>query len=699
MNSSINYTSLAELIITEDGTQNSERIAYLVRILKRSSTLPKVEDIIIQTVDTPSFGFKITPGVSISIGLELLTKPRAALLCLRYGLEWQMWYKNQPQENYDPRICDLAASRVATKFHQLTPLAEKSYIDEIPVAVAQSIKKFEANDDAAVVASTIDFTALKSFHGEKTPTTPIVAEVLNDINHLASPIEYLMMSGGDVRLNVDSETLLNKYGCRPFPRPDAFSFASSTASSISNYAYNKAQIKRKELIKASLKQGFSKAAPSFSKALRKQIHQALGLRSTITTVLSPSGTDASLLVAGICQAVFDKEIVHILVAADETGSGVPAALQGLHFSNITSQGASVEKGALVDGFRPVTLEGIKLRDGEGKLKQPQTVDEEVYHTVKRVFKEGKQPVLHAIDQSKLGYNAPSGTCLKKLKNEFGDQLLVIIDNSQMRMDPEDIRSYLDEGYMMILTGSKFFTGPPFNGALLIPEQLSVQWKDASGSLPKGLKKYTYKNDWPNFSFTQKLKTGINLGMNMRWYASLSEIERYYQTPLSLRYLGLELFCNHVKKSIDDSRFLQHLPGFNKETKKGFNPLKMRERKTIFPFFVKFEDRVLHKDELDRLYRLLNKNLTQEFEQESDDVRRLAAQVCHIGQPVATMYEEGTASGVLRINLGARVISESWKDRDSSMFFKTIEEQMIQIDIIIRKIELLLSRPDLLQVSE
>jgi hypothetical protein len=31
----------------------------------------------------------------------------------------------------------------------------------------------------------------------------------------------------------DEIDLLNKYGCRPFPRPDAFTFASSTGTSVS----------------------------------------------------------------------------------------------------------------------------------------------------------------------------------------------------------------------------------------------------------------------------------------------------------------------------------------------------------------------------------------------------------------------------------------------------------------------------------
>jgi hypothetical protein len=46
------------------------------------------------------------------------------------------------------------------------------------------------------------------------------------------------MSGGDLRLNIDEIDLLNKYGW-PFPRPDAFTFASSTGTSVSNFAYDK----------------------------------------------------------------------------------------------------------------------------------------------------------------------------------------------------------------------------------------------------------------------------------------------------------------------------------------------------------------------------------------------------------------------------------------------------------------------------
>jgi hypothetical protein len=39
------------------------------------------------------------------------------------------------------------------------------------------------------------------------------------VENLAKPTEYLLMSGGDLRLNIDEIDLLNKYGCRPFQDP------------------------------------------------------------------------------------------------------------------------------------------------------------------------------------------------------------------------------------------------------------------------------------------------------------------------------------------------------------------------------------------------------------------------------------------------------------------------------------------------
>ena len=65
---------------------------------------------------------------------------------------------------------------------------------------------------------------------------------------LAAPVEVLLTTGGDTRLAVDPETGLNCYGCSPRPRPDAITFASTTATSISDGAFAAVEGLRRRLI-------------------------------------------------------------------------------------------------------------------------------------------------------------------------------------------------------------------------------------------------------------------------------------------------------------------------------------------------------------------------------------------------------------------------------------------------------------------
>src|SRR5699024_5871075 len=102
-------------------------------------------------------------------------------------------------------------------------------------------------------------------------------------------------------------------------------------------------------------------------------------------ILAPSGTDISLQVAGICQAVFEKKITHVLVAADETGSGVPLALKGKHFSDRTARNFQVQKEATIKGFKETDVTPLKLRDESGQIKPTDTIDNEVMQAVKTAF--------------------------------------------------------------------------------------------------------------------------------------------------------------------------------------------------------------------------------------------------------------------------------------------------------------------------
>src|SRR5690606_18334762 len=191
---------------------------------------------------------------------------------------------------------------------------------------------------------------------------------------------------------------------------------------------------------------------------------------------------------------------------------------------------------------------------------------------------GEQPVLHIMDQSKLGYSSPSPQLLTHLEAEFGDRLLKMVDNSQLRMDQEDIRSYIRRDYLMTITGSKYFTGPPFSGALIIPRKYTLQWAAVNNTLPEGLEQYNCKNECPpSWELGSNLPERLNLGLYMRWYSALVEVERYFATPISLRYLGIEMFCNHVSKDIVQAPFLVPLEGkYESPPRKGHHLLKTDE---------------------------------------------------------------------------------------------------------------------------
>lgn len=684
--------TLAESLFQEQNAESLEERIQLIRILSRSSTLPKIENILIRSMMSKPDGFFIHPGHSINIGVNLLSNPVAALLCLRYGIEWQIWYHRMPADQFDVRICDIAACRVTARFYELIPQEDKEAIDQISADIAEIILRYKTTGLGIVpIPAPEEFEILGELHNQTYENQPIDPRYIDVIRELANPTEALFMRGGDLRLNVDPVKLLNKYGCRPFPRPEALTFASSTATSVSNVAFSRTEIKRQFLIESALEQGLDKTMVKFAAHLKKKIKSALTLPDDSTIILAPSGTDISLILSGICQSIFPRKICHILVAADETGSGVPLALNGRHFSDRTALNFLVQKGEPIAGFQPADLIPISLRDDLGRLKPANEVDAEVENAILNALERGEQPVLHIMDQSKLGYSSPSPQLLTHLEAEFGDRVLKMVDNSQLRMDQEDIRSYIRRNYLMTITGSKYFTGPPFSGALIIPRKFSLQWAAVNNTLPEGLEQYNCKNECPpSWELGSNLPERLNLGLYMRWYSAVVEIQRYFATPISLRYLGTEMFCNHVAKVIDQAPFLIPL-----EEKVEAPPVNghhlLKNRRTIFPFFVKKGSHVLDYEEVTKLYKLLNEDLTDHPDFADYELDRIASLPCHIGQPVKIMDKQGHPGGVLRISLGARVISESWKDQDVSIYFQKIEEQMNQVDIIVRKIEFLLTQ--------
>lgn len=670
-----------------------ENINYLVRVLKRFNTVPKVNNINIITSTTEPTIFKIIPNKSIIIGSTFLSQPVLALVYLRYGIEWQLWYKALNNEKKDIVLCDIAALEVTRIFYKLLPKDDKEKLEKLDYFLINLIKdEPDINKEWCLKQEGIEI-----FHGLNTSNKECQESWKPIIENLAKPTEYLLMAGGDLRLNIDEIELLNKYGCRPFPRPDAFTFASSTASSVSNFAFDKTDKVRSILINNSLKSGFKKTTIEFTELLKNNLRKIFKLNEECEIIFSPSGTDSSLQIAAITQIISEKEITHILVASDETGSGVASALKGCHFENTTALNFPIKNGDRIEGFRDVDLIKIPFRDENGALKSSSLLDDEVFNAISKTNELGRHVVLHTMDQSKLGYQSPSDGFIEKLNTLKKLSIQIIVDGSQLRLDPKDIQNYLSKGYIVTITGSKYFTGPPYSGALILPKNVNKLIRSVKTTLPKGLTQYYNHTDWPKSWFcSNELSEGYNYGSYMRWNAAIVEMDRYYKTPILYRNMGIEMFCNFIEDSIKDANFL--VPIYSDETKtktyysKEFG---IRNIRTIFPFFILKDNKALSLDKVKKLYLLLNSDLSDYFKDSSIEIIRLAAQKCHIGQAVNVKYSNDIESAVLRISLGARVISESWVNRDISLFFRNIELQMNQITIIIKKIELIISAPQLL----
>src|SRR6202051_5364962 len=72
---------------------------------------------------------------------------------------------------------------------------------------------------------------------------------------LFAPLDRLLVGGADPRLTINPASGLNEYGCQSFPCPDTLSFSSSTATSISQRAYDRARNAPESLMRAAIAGG------------------------------------------------------------------------------------------------------------------------------------------------------------------------------------------------------------------------------------------------------------------------------------------------------------------------------------------------------------------------------------------------------------------------------------------------------------
>lgn len=498
----------------------------------------------------------------------------------------------------------------------------------------------------------------------------------------------LLVDGGDPRIALDRRFGVNRYGCGPLPAPELMCLASSTASPISERAYARTEHAREQLMHAAIGLGVPEALDRRTEEMRSELRTELLLAEDVEIVFAPSGTDAQLTALALSKMLLGAPITSIVVGADQSGSGAMATARGHHFSTRTASGIAVQQDTAIAGLGADVI-AMPLFDRSG-LKPRTDVARRTIAAIARETARGQAVMLQVMDSSKLGWRAPADMCLDTIAQRWPDQVQVVVDACQMRLSRGRLRSYLDRGWLVLISGSKFFGGPAFSGALLVPGG-KARAIARSGALPSGLNDsglgdsglgdYVGRSDWPMgwTSLRAASPERINLGAWLRWEAALAEIRAYHAVPEGYRRMALRELGATIEGLLALSPVIRPaavLAETGDDGELGYP--------TIFPFALHRAGRLLEAAEVQRVYRALQRDLGDSF---SGAAAEVASRQCLVGQPVPITPADSGASALLRLCIGARQVSETWS-ADLTTARVNLEAETDRIADVFAKLQLL-----------
>jgi len=331
------------------------------------------------------------------------------------------------------------------------------------------------------------------------------------------------------------------------------------------------------------------------------------------------------------------------VGSDQTGSGSVFSGAGQHFSTHTAQGAQVARGGTIPGLDNVRTLCVPFLNEDGVFRSLSDMDAVVIEAVAREIQAGRRVLLQAMDASKFGWRAPSDACLSYIAETWRGQVQVVIDACQLRLSRSRLRALLTRQYIVLITGSKFFTGPAFSGAILIPPF----WPGRARGMMEpslGLSDYSSAYDWPTdwIGIRGGLHDQPRIGQWLRWQAALEEMKQYFAVPDGVRQDTTAALMRALERAIGGSALLRALPPQpTGQSKKG---------QSIFSFIPTWGNAPLSPQASASIYRALQAPVLE------DDNRKGGSRSCHIGQPVL-LAKLHTAA--LRMSISARTIRTVW----------------------------------------
>ena len=461
--------------------------------------------------------------------------------------------------------------------------------------------------------------------------------------------EQLLAEGGDARIILNKTTGTNKYGCRPRPNASIASFGSATATTISDSSFFAANQLRNRLMQNVSRYDANEVYTDEMNRIRQELTELCGLRkgNGADIIFAASGTDVHLLAAQLATSSGSTAIRMLMVDPLETGSGVTAALSGRHFGNRTAIGDAVTQGTVIgkEDFGHITAIPVRLPNG---VPRPSAdIDADFEKHVSAAAAAGERVLLTMVDVSKTGMIAPSVECAIKLQHRYPDSLSVMVDACQFRIAPATLQSYLAQGFMVGITGSKFIGGPSFAGALLIPSELANTLRDCAEI--DILQSYSARADWPvSWKSANCLDKFPNFGLLLRWEAAIKELRAFRSVSKIVTMHFLHAFSAAIKQRMENDPIFEMLPVPELMRFPFADTPSWDNIQTIFPFLLFHPSSskrkiALGSEEMLRVYLAL---------QEDSNGR------VQLAQPVDCGRRNGIAVSALRLCVSSRTIVDA-----------------------------------------
>ena len=474
---------------------------------------------------------------------------------------------------------------------------------------------------------------------------------------LALPTQVLLTIGGDDRQRVDWDHGVNAYGIAPRPTPWTAAFGSCTASSPTYRGFDAAGQLKHRLIEAALDDRLEETVQAETKVMRSTILAALGVAQDqgVEVVMTPSGTDAELVALAVSLAA-GGPIRSIVVGPNEIGRGSVPAARGRHFTTTLPSGRRTEADETVGGIdtNRICLVEIPIRDLDGVLLPPESVED---HINAELTASPDRTLLHVVEGSKTGIRLPRATTVARWQEREGDRLDVVVDAAQMRIDQHTVVAHVESGRMIFVTGSKFFCGPPFSGALLIPRELADRVRQA-GAFPDGLSDYLTQADVPDTlgPLRDAASPGVNFGLLARWAAALAEMRSFHNASKEIRDEILRTLAAGLRRILTASPHVEIVESpytpIPEPDERGLDDLP-----TIFTFLVRHPSGgYLNLEQATVAHRLLTHDI-QEHLGVDRDVQHTASRSFQLGQPVKIAWAGDHWTAGLRFAIGATTISQ------------------------------------------